>query len=107
MHAIKDVTCGTTVDEVTKCFVTFAGQAIVQMARSVHNSMEYAIKFFVSVEDFDTEAVLYEHTSGSVSEGLAQFLPQVCLMHHPASHESVAVRYSDYDALRAATELYW
>ena len=50
-----------------------AGQAIVQMARSKHNSLEYAIKFFALRSAFDAEAALYRDRRNP----LGQFLPKV------------------------------
>ena len=32
-----------------------AGQAIVQMAREVHNNVDYAIKFFIAALAFNSE----------------------------------------------------
>jgi hypothetical protein len=58
----------------------FAGQAVVQMVRSIHNGLEYAIKFFVSRDAFNVEHALYEQGTGPTATGLAQFLPEVC---HP------------------------
>jgi hypothetical protein len=56
-----------------------SGQAVVQMARSVHTKgLEYAIKFYVSWEAFNVEHALYLHVSGPTATGLAQFLPEVC-----------------------------
>jgi hypothetical protein len=54
-----------------------AGQAVVQMARSVRNGVEYAIKFFVSRDAFNVEHALYVHGTGPAATGLAQFLPLV------------------------------
>jgi hypothetical protein len=55
-----------------------AGQAVVQMAKSVHNGLDYAIKFFVSREAFNVEHALYLKGMGHAATGLAQFLPEVC-----------------------------
>jgi hypothetical protein len=54
-----------------------AGQAVVQMAKSKHDRLEYAIKFFVSRAAFDVEQAMYGQGSGAHSCGLAQFLPKV------------------------------
>ena len=61
----------------SECSPYFAGQAIVQMARSKYDAMEYAIKFYVSHAAFKAESALYsQRTTAQVTE-LAQFLPQV------------------------------
>lgn len=52
-----------------------AGQAIVQMAHSKFNARdEYAVKFFMSRSDFDTEVQQYQ-----TDNPLRKFLPKVCL----------------------------
>lgn len=56
-----------------------AGQAVVQMARSIQNGMEYAIKFYVSRAVFDLEQGMYAQGGGAQAGDLAQFLPQVCI----------------------------
>jgi hypothetical protein len=53
------------------------GQGVVQMARHVHNRLEYAIKFFVSREAFDVEHALYLQGTDPQASGLSQFLPEV------------------------------
>jgi hypothetical protein len=67
---------------------TCAGQAVVQMARSRLNGLEYAIKFYLSKAAFDAESGLYSQREGAQNVGLAQFLPEVwtrsraCLQAH-------------------------
>lgn len=50
-----------------------AGQAVVQMARNPLNGLDYAIKFFISNNAFDSEKELYNDKSSP----LGKFLPQV------------------------------
>jgi hypothetical protein len=52
---------------------------VVQMAKSQHNGLEYAIKFFVSRAAFNAELSLYDHGGDTQGSGLAQFLPEVRL----------------------------
>jgi hypothetical protein len=54
--------------------LVFAGQAIVQMAKSQVTGMEYAIKFFISQSAFAAEQALYLDANNP----LTKFLPQVC-----------------------------
>jgi hypothetical protein len=49
-----------------------AGQAIVQMARSRVNGLEYAIKFFISKGAFEAERDLYTNPG----KPFGPFLPQ-------------------------------
>ena len=56
-----------------------AGQGVVQMARSKHNGLEYAIKFYVSRSAFTAEFGLYSQRTSQKAAGLAQFLPEVLL----------------------------
>ena len=51
-------TVATTSTEAQASAVTVgecAGQAIVQMAREVHNNVDYAIKFFIAALAFNSE----------------------------------------------------
>jgi hypothetical protein len=55
----------------------YAGQALVQIARSKYGNMEYAIKFFARLEAFQAEANQYSNTDCPIR----QFLPTVrCTM---------------------------
>ena len=54
-----------------------AGQAVVQMAKSRHNRLEYAIKFYLSQAAFEAEVELYGTRGGAPASPLAQFLPLV------------------------------
>jgi hypothetical protein len=58
----------------------FAGQAVVQMAKSQYDNMEYAIKFFVSRAAFDAEMAMYDCRGGAQTSSLAQFLPKVRIL---------------------------
>lgn len=61
--------------------MSHAGQAVVQMARSTVNGLEYAIKFFVARSAFDVERDMYGQSKDNTEAcGLSQFLPQV---RHP------------------------
>lgn len=54
-----------------------SGQAVVQMARSTKDGIEYAIKFYVSISGYNSEAEMYGQRVGVQVSGLAQFLPKV------------------------------
>ena len=83
MHALRalhDCTLGispvTSFSGVKGDFTTvqYAGQAVVQMARSKWNpQMQYAIKFFLSRRIFEAEAALYQDKATP----LGRFLPEV------------------------------
>jgi hypothetical protein len=47
------------------------------MAKSQHDDLEYAIKFFMSKEAFNAELDMYESGRGTQNGCLAQFLPKV------------------------------
>ena len=70
-----------------------AGQAIVQLAISSVNRLEYAIKFFLSRSAFEQERYLY-----SGSNPLGQFLPKVLQPQHNLLNchvqQEVAASYS-------------
>ena len=57
--------------------VAYAGQAIVQMARSKTSGLEFAIKFFISSTAFAAERAMYKREGDSHSNDLAHFLPKV------------------------------
>ena len=47
------------------------------MAKSRHNRLEYAIKFYLSQAAFEAEVELYGTRGGAPASPLAQFLPLV------------------------------
>jgi hypothetical protein len=47
------------------------------MAKSQHDGLEYAIKFFVSRAAFNAELGMYDRGGGTQASNLAQFLPKV------------------------------
>jgi hypothetical protein len=49
---------------------------VVQMAKAKYDRREYAIKFFVSNQAFESEKALYS-CDGAHASALAQFLPNV------------------------------
>jgi hypothetical protein len=53
------------------------GQAVVQMARSLLNGLEYAIKFLVTSVAFEVEEEMYRQGGSAHTSGIAQFLPEV------------------------------
>lgn len=53
-----------------------AGQAVVQMAKSTRDGLEYAIKFFVSQAAFHAESELHSCATSDFNP-LVKFLPKV------------------------------
>lgn len=58
----------------------YAGQAVVQMARGKNDRLDYAIKFFVSQDAFESELAMYGQGSGAPAGVLSQFLPRVIFL---------------------------
>jgi hypothetical protein len=50
---------------------------VVQMAKSQHDGLEYAIKFFISRAAFIAELAMYGCRGDTQGSSLAQFLPKV------------------------------
>jgi hypothetical protein len=58
-------------------FIRCAGQAVVQMAKSQYDGLEYAIKFFISGAAYVAELAMYDCRGDTQGSSLAQFLPKV------------------------------
>jgi hypothetical protein len=54
-----------------------AGQAVVQMAKSQYDGLEYAIKFFISRVAFNAELAMYDSKGDTQGSSLAQSSPKV------------------------------